>query len=260
MSGDRYGARRGSMRLGKNTPVRRRSSLRLRIPMRGFSAVVVLLAAVLVGIWYFGPTWRIGKIDVVNNSGIPGEQIIGASGLQGQHYMFADLHAAAARVDDLPGVDAADVTCRWFGSVSCTVAVLPARPLAVWKSAAGSIWSDYEGKVQRANGPVDARLHIDVEGGDPPPLGADLDAMLLRALVEVSQIEPPLTRLTWTEKYGLMYDAADGARVRIGVAESPGAIAMKLSLARTLDAALAARGRRPRVIDVRSAESPYYSQ
>lgn len=260
MRGQRHAPRPGSARFAKSAPVRRRSSLRVRFPRERLAAALVALAAIFVGIWYFGPTWRIGSIEVVNNTGIPGEQIIGASGLQGQHYQFADLDAAARRVDELPGVDAADVTCRWFGSVKCIIAVLPARPLAVWKSPAGSIWSDYEGKVQRTGGPIDASLHIAVESGEPPALGADLDAMLLRALVEVAQIQPPLVRLTWSEEYGLMYDAADGTRIRLGVAESDGAIQSKLTLARALDASLKARGVRPRVIDVRMPEAPYYSQ
>jgi cell division septal protein FtsQ len=217
------------------------------------------VAAVLIGAWYAGPTWRIGEVTVVNNAGIPSDQIIGTSGVQGEHYQFVDLQAAAARVDDLPGVEAAEVRCRWFGGATCTIAVLPAPALALWQASDESVWNDTEGKVQRAMQPVDARLRIAVQDGDLPPLGTDLEPPLLQMLVEMAEIEPPLRQLIWSAEYGLMYDDPTGIRVRLGVTDRIGGVREKMQLARKLADTLATRGLQVRVIDVRFDAAPFYS-
>lgn len=240
-------------------PSRRRragfSAASLRRLGIGAAAVVV----VLIGAWYVGPMWRIAEVTVVNNAGIPSDQIIGTSGVQGEHYQFADLQAAAARVDDLPGVEAAEVRCRWFGGATCTIAVLPAPALALWQGAGGSVWNDTEGKVQRAMQPIDARLRIAVEDGELPPLGTELEPPLLQMLVEAAELEPPLRQLAWSTEYGLMYDDPAGIRVRLGVTDRIGAVREKMQLARKLADTLATRGLRVRVIDVRFDAAPFYS-
>jgi cell division septal protein FtsQ len=227
---------------------------------RKWATAAAIVGAALLFAWYSGPTWRVANVRVVNNAAIPGEQIIGVSALQGEHYQFVDLAAAAARVDDLPGVDAAQVTCRWWGSAECTIAVQPAQPLALWESAEGDVWTDYDGKVQRALGKLEARLRLRVESGTPPSLGADVDESLLRALREIVTLPAGPVKLSWSEEFGLMYESADGVLVRLGGAERTGAVREKMALAQSLAATLAGRGIRPRVIDVRQLEAPYYSQ
>ncbi len=253
--------RRRSTRFDNSNVARRRkpSPLAWMRPLHlaaGVAAAVLALAA----LWYLGPTWRVREIVVSNNAGIPAEQIIGASGLQDEHYQFVDLAAAARRTDDLPGVDAAEVRCRWWLQATCNVTVMPARPLALWLSSSGYTWSDYEGKVQRTPEQIVARLQIKVEEGAAPELGADLDASLLRALTEFAVAEPALKSLSWSEKLGLAFEDVGGIRVRIGVADRPGAVSDKIRLARALADSLARRGVHPRMIDVRFQDAPYYSQ
>jgi len=250
-----------ALRRSTGATVRRRGRTLLRVgAQRWLLLLVAVVGLIVAGTWYSGPAWRIAEVSVINRSAIPTDQIIGVSGLQDQHYQLVDLHAAAERIDDLPGVDGATVNCRWFGRAVCTIAVLPAPPLARWQSAVGSVWNDAEGKVQLALQPVDARLQIVVESGQLPPLGIDLEKPLLLALQESAAVEPPLRRLAWSAEYGLMYDDPGGFRVRLGVAERPGAIYEKLRRARLLVDTLATRGVRPRVVDVRFENAPFYSQ
>jgi cell division septal protein FtsQ len=222
----------------------------------GALAIAVLLMIAIA--WYNGPAWRISAIEVRNNDAVPVEQIIGASGLQGEHYQFADLSGAAARVDELPGVEGAEVTCSWFWSTSCQIAVQPAQPLALWQSPLGNVWTDFEGKVQRAPEQLSARLSIRVEDGPAPAIGVPLDAGMLRALTELSAGQPQLKRLYYSQEFGLMIEGDRGARIRLGSGESDGAILEKFRLAQTLSAQLRDKGVTPRIIDVRYIKAPYY--
>ncbi len=220
-------------------------------------ALVLLLAGLGIALhWYSGPDWQIGDIAVQGNEGIPVEAIIAASNLQGEHFHFADLDAAARAVDALPGVDAATVVCRWEWRAACTIAVRPAQPLALWQSQHGNVWNDEAGHVQVAREGLPARLIIQVEEGRPPRPGAQLDPRLLRALRELAALQPDITHYSYSPRFGLMWATPQRWRIRLGDAPYDGAMREKLHLARALQAQLA--GRRIRSLDVRFPEAPYY--
>jgi cell division septal protein FtsQ len=222
--------------------------------------IVGLLAAIALagGVWFVGDDWRINQIVVRNNSGVPVEAIKGASGLQGEHFQFVDLDAAAKAIDDLPGVEAAQITCRWEGRASCDIVIQPARPLAVWQSSRGNVWADYEGKVQQETEPLDARLILQVEEGDPPQIGGRLDERVLRALHELATVQPNVSRYLYSREYGLSYINEQGWRVRLGVAERDGVMDRKIRLARALREQLITREIKPSLLDVRFERAPYY--
>jgi cell division septal protein FtsQ len=219
-----------------------------------FGVMVVLVVA-----WIMGDDFRIHDIQVENNQGVPVAQIIGASGLTGEHVLFADLNAAAKRVDDLPGVDAVRITCTWQGN--CVILIQASQALAVWQGSvdsANKVWVDRQGKVQRALGDVPAKLNIRVEEGDIPAIGAPLDTNLLRALNELVALQPQMTRYSYSSQFGLMFTDAHGWKVRLGVAEHDGAMTEKLDIVKQLSEQLVAKKTAPHVIDVRFINAPYY--
>ncbi len=236
---------------------RRRPAHRVRI--RWWMAAAVLFVAAVAGVrWYGGESWRINDIEVQNHAGVPVEAIIGSSGLQGEHFHLADLDAAAKAVDDLPGVEAVLITCRWEWRTTCVIAIQPARPMAVWQSRSGNVWNDFEGRVQVAREGMPAQLFISVEDGALPQPGSRLDARLLRALNELIVAQPNVKRYTYSSQFGLMWTTDRKWRIRLGDAPYDGAMSDKLRLARALQKQLVGRGVEARVLDVRFVEAPYY--
>lgn len=261
----RYRPRRGHRSASKTRfdvalaqRAQRHSMRAWRIRGRVFAVAGCIAALVFGGQWYGGASWRIGQIEVKNNDGVPVEAIIGASGLQGEHFHFADLDAAAKAVNDLPGVEAALVMCRWEWRATCTITIQPARPMAIWQSRNGSVWNDYEGRIQVAPENLSARLFIRVEDDVLPPLGSRLDPRLLRALNELIAVQPDVTRYSYSSQFGLMWINDRKWRIRLGDAPYDGAMSDKLRLARTLQKQLIDRGVEARVLDVRFVEAPYY--
>lgn len=236
----------------------RRSMRAWRIRRWALAVAGCIAALVLGGQWYGGASWRIGQIEVQNNGGVPVEAIVGASGLQGEHFHFADLDAAARAVDDLPGVEAVSVTCRWEWRATCTITMQPARPMALWQSRNGNVWNDYEGRIQLAPENLPARLFIRVEDDALPALGSRLDPRLLRALNELIAAQPDVTRYSYSSQFGLMWINDRKWRIRLGDAPYDGAVSDKLRLARALQKQLLDKGIEARVLDVRFVEAPYY--
>lgn len=223
--------------------------------------LAVLIASVAVGVrWFIGADWRIGDIQVQNNTGVPVEAIIGASGLQGEHFQFADLDKASKSVDELPGVEAVQITCRWEWRALCLITIQPARAMAVWQSQRGDVWNDYEGKVQRALDLVRAKLIIQIEEGAPPLTNERLDPRFLRALNELLVLQPSVTRYSYSPQFGLIWVNEQKWRVRLGDAPYAGAMSDKLKLARALRQQLVKQDVKVRELDVRFVEAPYYIQ
>jgi cell division septal protein FtsQ len=224
--------------------------------------VVLIMAMVLFGyMWFMGDDFRIHDIKVQNNQGVPVAQIIGASGLSGEHILFTDLNAAASRVNGLPGIDASRVTCTWH--VGCIILVQTSPAIALWQKVDDSstkVWSDRQGKVQRAVGDVPSKLIIRVEDGDLPTMGAPLDTNLARALNELLELQPKLTRYSYSNQYGLMYTDSHGWKIRLGVADHDGAMREKLDIVKMLSDQLAAKNITPRLVDVRFVNAPYYQK
>ncbi|MCS7056232.1 MAG: hypothetical protein NZM18_08710 [Thermoflexales bacterium] len=230
----------------------------VRARWSALATVICLAAAVLGAQWYGGEHWRIGEVTVQNNGGVPVEAIIGASGLQGEHFHFADLDAAAKAVDDLPGVEAALIKCRWEWRAACTITIQPARPMALWQSRSGNVWNDFEGRVQIGQENMPAQLFIRVEDGALPTPGSRLDPRLLRALNELIAVQPNVTRYSYSSQFGLMWMNDRKWRVRLGDAPYDGAMSDKLRLAQALQKQLVDIGIEARILDVRFLEAPYY--
>jgi hypothetical protein len=120
------------------------------------------------------------------------------------------------------------------------------------------VWNDYEGKVQRALDAVQAKLTIYVEDGEPPALAERVSPRLLRAMNELSTLQPGVTRYGYSRQYGLIWTNEDEWRVRLGDAPYDGVMSEKLKLARALRVQLKEQGIKPTVLDVRFVEAPYY--
>ncbi len=268
----------------RSKQTRKSSRSRFEVAMRQRQAVVrthmvsarlrlVLFVGVLVsGIlaisysWYTGETWRISidQIKVLNNKAVPTAQILGASGIEGEHLQWVDLDAAAARVNELPGIQAAQLTCTWDLKAHCMIQVQETRALAIWQSAQGNVWADGEGHVQRMTGEglagmaLQAPVLISMEEGAPPSADKSLDPRLLRAIAELVKVQPKIKHYLYSNEFGLMYMNERNWRVRLGLSEHEGAIGEKLALASKLSESIVAHGGSARVLDVRFLQSPFY--
>ncbi|MCS7060073.1 MAG: hypothetical protein RMN25_02815 [Anaerolineae bacterium] len=251
--------KRTGLRRTAQKPATRRLSTAARI---GIGLGLLIMVVVASGaVWFSGQAFLITaeNVHVANNAGVSPAQIVGASGLAGEHFAFVDLNAAAKRVDDLPGIDAAEVSCTWLGSVSCLIIVQTAQALALWETPRGLLWIDRNGIVQQALGEIPAALRVRSETQDSaaPEAGQVIAPALLRALSELADLQTDTKLYLYSARYGIISNEA-GWRIRLGLAERDGEMREKIILARQLREQLTADGLPAGVIDVRFVEAPYY--
>ncbi len=245
---------------GKRLHAQREGSIVLLPVRKGVVAGVLLAVIAVVFItWFFGDDNRIKAVQVENNQAVPATQIMGAAGLSGEYFLFVDLQAAAKRVQALPGVSASQITCAWHAS--CVILVQPSPAVAVWQSVRDStdrMWSDQQGKVQKALGEVKAKLTINVEDGSLPALGAPIDDHLSSSLNQLLALQPNVSTYDYSSQYGLMYTDSHGWKIRLGVAAHAGDMRDKLALVKQISDQLAIQKVSPKAIDVRFMGAPYY--
>lgn len=223
----------------------------------------VLLAGLLAmfAVWFLGDDFRVHDILVQNNQGVPMQQIKGASGLLGEHILFVDLNATAKRIERLPGVNAAQVSCTW--KIGCEILVQPSIGVAMWQNAAdgaNKVWSDELGRVQKALSDTSVKVNIKVEDSSLPVLGVPVDDKVARAIKELVMIQPSVLQYTYSSQYGLMFTESHGWKVRLGVAERNGIMRDKLALMKDIGDQLSVQHVTPKAIDVRFTEAPYYEK
>lgn len=237
---------------------------RMRTRVRRGAVRRVLLLLVTLGFvwlgwqWFWGESWRISEITVVNDGSVPMEAVVAASGLYGKHFLHADPQQAAQAVRSLRGVAQAEVVCSWEWHARCQITVRPPPPLAILEGSRGRVWSDYEGNVQVASPEMKAPLRVQAEAEVLPSPGGTLDYALVRALVELVELPPPDGYYAYSNRYGVIWVTNEQWRIRLGKAEYPGAMRAKLELATRIRQRLREKGESPLVIDVRFVEAPYF--
>lgn len=229
-------------------------------------AIFVLLAGVVyfAARWLSSDTFMIKTIRVVNNRNVPAEDVIKASELQGKHIYSvllqpSKLDQSVERIKTVAGVDGARVECASSPQVECALIVQPAQPLAILQTKQGAIWLDRQARAQKVSEEISPLIKLKQEPGTPPLSQTYvMTQSLVRALTELETLDTGVGEYYFSEQYGLSFDQR-GARVRIGVAETEGAMRLKLELAKQLRVQLESKNVAPKMIDVRFVERPYYT-
>jgi cell division septal protein FtsQ len=232
-----------------------RISPRLRF---GLAVVVVLVGSLVAGgTWFWSDAWRVHDIVVRNNAGVPVDRIVAASGIQSEHTQFVDLAAAAERIDELPGIEAAKIVCAWHGA--CEIAIKETSAIAVWQSGAGQVWVDGERKVQQLadKAPAQDALLVRVESGGLPSTEKLMDAQVMRAITELKALQPDVKQYVYSQEFGFTFTRF-GYTARVGISEYTGAMRDKLDALSKLEQWLAAQNVEARVLDVRFPEAAFY--
>lgn len=139
---------------------------------------VAALAAVLV---LRSPVFDVDEVVVTGTSHLPADEIRAAAGIdQGTPLLLADLGAAAADIEALPWVAAAEVTRDLPGRVE--IAVREREAVAVVSGGAAAVLVDVAGRVLEPADPA-ATPFVQVVGPEAPPrAGRTIDPDLVVAV------------------------------------------------------------------------------
>jgi len=162
--------------------VRRRELKPAEPPITPFQARIALLALVLMAVtaggwWAYQSPWlTIGSVSVAGTETVSAQDVRRAAALDGKSTFTADLAAARARIEALPGVKSATVEKRGWNAVS--VIIHERQPWGSWQVDGVNVPVDDEGVVlTRPAAPgspviIEDHAHRSLQPGDHVDAGA----------------------------------------------------------------------------------------
>jgi len=258
----------------KTAKQRRRRNSRVRPPIEAmrrfvFSARWVSLGVLALSIYALAligmdEHFYLSPIPVQGAVSISPAEVVEASGLASLHVFAADPNLAAAKITDLPGVIAANVTLKWPNQVS--IQVQEDSPIAIWQEGLRQFWITEDGTLIPARSGVPGLLVIESEM--PVPVAGDeetgrpetsLDFIpedVLQGALLMRRLRPNIDRLYYRPSYGLSYQDGRGWRAHFGTGAD---MQQKLVVYETIVEQLLSQGLTPEYISVSNQEKPYYS-
>jgi len=210
---------------------------------------LLVLAAAAVGISQLLtlPQFTVtgATVQVRGNQRASVDEVYAASRLEGTNVFQVQAGSVAARVADLPGVEAVRVHVRLPANVTIDVAEL--APLAILQTITETLWIGSDGTgIQQVGEPPMLTL-VEVNGTVRDARGIVLPEVI-RGLEALHANRPDLTDLHYGTLEGLYFRASEGYTVYLG---EGGAMDRKLALLEATQQQIAEQGMRPQVVDVR---------
>lgn len=193
------------------------------------------------------------EATVAGHERMPAREIYAISEIEGKSIFFLNRGDISSRVEQLPGIKSATVTCQLPARVK--IEVVEREPEYVWQVGQTTYWLDEEGVVMEPRGEgLDSITFLDADRKTPEP-GSRVDIRILQAARELQEWLPETKTFQWSETQGLSFQHKDGHPVYLGQLDN---LEEKLATLRALTEDLAQRRVRPEFIDLRFSGLPYY--
>jgi len=231
-------------------PPRQRLHLQPRWVALGLG--VILLAGLGLALAY-SPRFRVTEPEVVGASRIAAATIASASGLRQQHILVVNERQAESRLlAQIPSLAEARVDCHL--PAECVISVVERPLLLTWESEAGLVWVGGAGGTFPAGEPLAGGWLVH----GPLPLDAHgrVERAVLEGLADLTQLGIRPGNVSYRPGRGLVLDDPAGWRVVVGQGRG---MARRLQVYAIVRQHLLDHSIRPRFVDVRFPDAPYYS-
>ena len=250
----------GEHRFQSATPLvigQRRAIGSVRISPRWIAIGVGVLALVAAVVWFsFSPRFYVQGPEVVGATRVSPAAIASASEIDRVHILWVDRRAAADRImDRIPSIAEARVTCELW-SADCVLEVVEEPLMLTWLLGDRTFWVDEVGGVFAGDAVLEGKWQV--RGPMPTDEAGWIDGDVLDALRMLERFGVDRRPVDYRAGRGLVITDAAGWRVVLG--EDPERMERRLRVYAIVREHLIKHDIRPRFVDVRFPEAPYYSE
>lgn len=225
---------------------------------RGISLIILIIVGLVALDLTLNEAFYIYNPSVVGNQRVPASDIVAASGIETLHILWLQPdHAVQSLLEALPELQSAGLWCGL--PAECTIQVLEREPLFEWKQNQTRIWVDAEGVAFPLRGPTPVIPIVEAAPSVPTLLpGRRVTPELLSTMKELIRVLPEVKTFRYTVERGIEFTEPGGNwPVYVGVGSD---MASRVGIWKALAANLTSRKVRPRFIDVRYPQAPYYGK
>ena len=229
---------------------------------RAISVAILFLVVLAALELTLGESFYIYNPAVTGNQRIPANEIVAASQIETLHVLWLQPERAASTlVNNMTELRSAFIWCGL--PAECTIMIAEREPAFEWRQGQTRTWVDADGVAFPARGQSPDIPVIEVSPSVPALLpGQQVDRALVDTLLELVRVLPEIKTFRYTTERGVEFnDPQANWPVYVGVGRSvPGEMAARVTMWRTVAAHLASRNVRPKFVDVRYPQAPYYGK
>ncbi len=252
---------RGGMRVYATTAARserlrssRVSRVRWRLYLPRVCAGAVLAAAIgLIAYMFASPEFYVWGAELEGARWVQVSDVMQAAGLEGMSIFYVDPGEAARRLEAMPQIARAEVTCDLPARVR--VVVEERKPAAIWQNSGVQYWVDEEGVLFPRGGELADPLIIVEQGGPARAAGDRVEERVVRAAGRLAELIPGVRVIGFSPAEGLFFDIPQGYRVLTRPERDMEEVAAALQ---SLLEKLSREGIAARVLDLRYASRAYW--
>jgi cell division septal protein FtsQ len=191
------------------------------------------------------------EAEVQGNQFVDQDEIYNVSGVDSMSIFWINPEQVEATVSGLLGVKEAKVSCRLPNRVR--IEVVESQPQIVWQKGGKRYWVDDVGTVIPMEGELEGILLIQDLTMIPLKVGDPIDPEVITSALELRQLLPEATAFQYSEDKGLILNR-EGYSIYFGTGDMP----EKVAILKALLQKFALEGGKPKFVDLRFKESPYY--
>ena len=229
---------------------------------RAISVAILFLVVLAALELTLGESFYIYNPAVTGNQRIPANEIVAASQIETLHVLWLQPERAASTlVNNMTELRSAFIWCGL--PAECTIMVAEREPAFEWRQGQTRTWVDADGVAFPARGQSPDIPVVEVSPSVPALLpGQQVDRALVDTLLELVRVLPEMKTFRYTTERGVEFnDPQANWPVYVGVGRSvPGEMAARVTMWRAVAALLASRNVRPKFVDVRYPQAPYYGR
>jgi cell division protein FtsQ len=215
--------------------------------------VLLLAAAGLLAYMFISADFYVWDVEVEGARWVRGQDLLQAAGLEGLSIFYADPVVITRRLESLPQIARAEVTCDLPARVQ--VLVTERTPAAVWQNHGVQYWVDQEGVLFPRLGELENPLIIVEQDGPARAAGDRVEARVVEAAGRLAELIPGVRIVGYSSADGLFFDIPQGYRVLTRPERDMEAVAAALQA--LLDK-LSREGISARVLDLRYESRAYW--
>ena len=229
---------------------------------RAISVAILFLAVLAALELTLGEAFYIYSPTVTGNQRIPASEIVAASQIETLHVLWLEPERTTGTlVGNMPELRSAFIWCGL--PAECTIQVLEREAAFEWRQGQTRTWVDAEGVAFPARGQSPDIPVVEAAPSVPALLpGHQVDRALVNTLLELVRGLPEVKAFRYTTERGVEFSDPQGNwPVYMGVGRfQAGEMAARVAMWKAVAADLASRKVRPRYLDVRYPQAPYYGK
>ncbi len=222
-------------------------------------SVVILVAVIAAAVQIAtSANFYIYNPTVIDNQRVPANEIAAASGIETLHVLWLQPDRAAAElVKRMPELRRAYIWCSF--PAACSIQVMERQPVFEWRQGQMRSWVDMEGVAFAARGQAPELAVVEAPAGQTVLLpGQHTDEDLVTSMLTLASVLPEIRQYRYTAERGVEFSDPKGNwPVYLGTGKD---MAARVAMWKALAASLASRNVRPKFVDVRYANAPFYAK